>query len=233
MSPAENAELDQKTIRLDAARERSTKWLADCICGRTGEPLPILANALIAMRAVMPDAVALDEMMQVPMLMKSLVRAPDFKPRPVTDVDVALLQDRLQHLGLKRLSKDVTHQAVDVRAHDCRFHPVRTYLEGLEWDGVSRIDNWLITYLGAESSEYVATVGQLFVISMVARIFQPGCKADYMPVLEGPQGTLKSTACKILGGLCFRTACLRSTAAKTSHSTCAASGSSKFPRCTP
>jgi hypothetical protein len=54
MTPAENAELDQKTIRLDAARERSTKWLAECICAKTGEPLPILANALIAMRAVMP-----------------------------------------------------------------------------------------------------------------------------------------------------------------------------------
>ena len=54
MSPAENAELDQKTIRLDSAREHSTKWLANCICTKKGEPLPILANALIAMRAVMP-----------------------------------------------------------------------------------------------------------------------------------------------------------------------------------
>jgi hypothetical protein len=72
MSPADNAALDQQTIRLDEARERSTKWLADCICGKTGEPLPILANALTAMRAVVPGTSALDEMMQVPMLMKSL-----------------------------------------------------------------------------------------------------------------------------------------------------------------
>jgi hypothetical protein len=125
MSPADNAALDQQTIRLDEARERSTKWLADCICGKTGEPLPILANALTAMRAVVPGTSALDEMMQVPMLMKSLSLVPDFRPRPLTDVDVGLLQDRLQHLGLKRLSKDTAHQAVDVRAHECRFHPVR------------------------------------------------------------------------------------------------------------
>jgi predicted P-loop ATPase len=203
MSPADNAALDQQTIRLDEARERSTKWLADCICGKTGEPLPILANALTAMRAVVPGTSALDEMMQVPMLMKSLSLVPDFRPRPLTDVDVGLLQDRLQHLGLKRLSKDTAHQAVDVRAHECRFHPVRNYLERLEWDAVPRLSNWLTTYLGAEGSDYVAVIGQMFVISMIARIFEPGCKADYMPVLEGPQGTLKSAACKVLGGPWF------------------------------
>jgi predicted P-loop ATPase len=181
----------------------ATGWLADCICNEKRKPLPVLANALIGVRAVWPDAIAYDEMQCVPMLMRSLTGENNFAPRPLTDIDVGIMQTRLQHLGLTRLGKDTTHQAVDIRAHERSFHPVRDYLDALVWDGRPRITKLFSNYFGAEDSVYVATVGTMFIISMVARIFEPGCKADHMPVIEGPQGTLKSTACAVLGGQWF------------------------------
>lgn len=181
-------------------KQNRAKWLDQCIKSETGKPVPNLANALIGLRAEMPDSFAYDDMLSATMLMRSLDNAAGFSPRPCTDVDVGVVQERLQHLGLTRLSRDVIHQAVDIRAAECRFHPVRAYLSGLNWDGRPRISTLFATYFGAEATDYAKAISAMFLVGMAARIFEPGCKADHMVVLEGPQGTLKSTACRILGG---------------------------------
>ena len=182
-------------------KQNRAKWLDNCIKNETGKPLPVLANAMIGLRAEYPETFAWDDMASVTMLMRPIDGPKnDFTPRPCSDVDVGVVQEHLQHLGLSRLSKDVMHQAVDIRADERRFHPVKDYLNGLIWDGTSRIPALFPAYFGADNTDYATAIGQMFMVGMVARIFEPGCKADHMVVLEGAQGTLKSTACRILGG---------------------------------
>jgi predicted P-loop ATPase len=123
-----------------------------------------------------------------------------FKPRPVRDEDVTFIQEWMQIAGLPHIGKDVTHQAVDLRARECSFHPVRNYLDSLTWDRVERLETWLNIYLGAEDTPYARGIGRMFMVGAAARVLQPGCKMDYMLILEGKQNLRKSTACSILGG---------------------------------
>ena len=83
-------------------------------------------------------------------------------------------------------------------AHRNPFHPVRNYLSSLKWDGVPRVDSWLITYGGAADNEYVRAVSSLVLIAAVRRVTQPGCKFDELLVLESGQGLLKSSALRAL-----------------------------------
>jgi putative DNA primase/helicase len=114
-----------------------------------------------------------------------------------------------------KFSSKLIAEAVSVVARRTTYHPVREYLKGLKWDGTPRIHSWLATYLGAipeagtsraereRLARYLSRAGLWWLLSAVARVFQPGCKADAVLILEGPQGKGKSTALKILAGAWF------------------------------
>jgi predicted P-loop ATPase len=182
-------------------------WLQQCSKDSKKKPLCNLANVLIALRldTDFRDAYAFDEMQQSVMLTHEIGSplGDSLQPWPATDADVTHLQDWLQQKGLRRIGRNDVYNAMDWYARQRAYHPVREYLESLEWDGQRRVNAWLTTMLGADLNAYTQTIGQMFLISMVARILEPGCKADHMLVLEGPQGALKSTACGILAGEWF------------------------------
>ncbi|MDD3030661.1 MAG: virulence-associated E family protein [Alphaproteobacteria bacterium] len=81
-----------------------------------------------------------------------------------------------------------------------KFHPVKEYLESLRWDGKRRIDTFFIRFLKLQDTPYTREVSRLTLVASVTRIYEPGHKFDYMPVLGGPQGIGKSTFIKELYG---------------------------------
>jgi predicted P-loop ATPase len=180
-------------------------WHKQCLRGDRGQILPVLANALVALRESweLSGLLGFDGMLLAPML-KALPGTEAFPMRHLTDGDVGIIQEWMQRNGITRISRDVVFQAVDMVARENSFHPVRDYLENLVWDGEPRLSSMFVDYFGvAERSDYIEQIGEMFMISMVARVMKPGCKCDYTLVLEGPQGSKKSTACAVLGGEWF------------------------------
>jgi predicted P-loop ATPase len=84
--------------------------------------------------------------------------------------------------------------AVEVAARTRSFHPVREYLLGLQWDGKERLDDAPARFWGTSNSPYHRAVFRWWMISAIARVFEPGCKADYVLILEGEQGLRKSSS---------------------------------------
>lgn len=80
------------------------------------------------------------------------------------------------------------------------FHPIKDYLADQVWDGVPRVQTWLIDYLGVEDTPLHRAIAELVLMAAVRRVRQPGVKFDFILVLEGAQGSGKSSAVAILAG---------------------------------
>jgi predicted P-loop ATPase len=124
----------------------------------------------------------------------------DAEPGDVwTDNDDTALASFLQSSCIAVRGRNVVSDCVSLVARDCTVHAVREYLDALTWDGTPRIASWLDRYMSAAGDPaYLSAIGRCWLISAVARIKWPGCKADHVLVLESGQGTFKSTSAGIL-----------------------------------
>jgi hypothetical protein len=96
-----------------------------------------------------------------------------------------------------------THDAAVQECLAASRDPVLDYLDSLTWDGRARLAGWLSVYLGAADTAFNRAVGPLVLVAAVRRAREPGCKFDQITVLEGPEGTLKSSAVRLLAGEWF------------------------------
>lgn len=100
--------------------------------------------------------------------------------------------------GFNPTREDVV-EAIELAARRRAFHPVRDRLRSVTWDGVERVDTLFVDYLGCTDSAYHRAAARLTLLGAVTRIFEPGAKFDFLPIIEGAQGIRKSSFVRTLG----------------------------------
>ena len=83
-----------------------------------------------------------------------------------TDLNYLMLylEDQYTLTSEKKIQK-----AISIVADCNKYHPIRDYLNGLEWDGTERIRCALPHFLGAEESEFTYECLRLFMLGAISR----------------------------------------------------------------
>ena len=170
-------------------------WTNDLKLDDKGGIRPILANLILFLREhpAWIGVFAFDLFNERVVVRKRPYWGDEPPDTPLTDHHESLVRVWFQGQDIAANQGDVG-RAVQAAARSNSFHPVRDYFDALVWDGKPRIDSWLSTFLHADDTPYTRAVGPRFLISGVARIYQPGCKVDHVLVLEHAQGKQKSEA---------------------------------------
>jgi predicted P-loop ATPase len=169
-------------------------------CDKYGRPKPSLANAMFAIAALGIDA-RLDLFHnRINVAYQGDIQT--IHEGLLTDDTVGairILIDEKYHIDCGDAK---TFAAIKGIARQNAYDPVLDMLNDCQgkWDGVKRIDTWTIDYLGCKDTPLNRAIGRLVLIAACRRARQPGCKFDSITVLEGVEGTNKSTAIRILAG---------------------------------
>lgn len=121
-------------------------------------------------------------------------------PQPELDDAIRYTKVQLDCQFRFQPSKEMVIDAIEFMASMNQRNMVQEYLLSCNWDGVPRLNDMLVTFFGAERTDVNALIGSKWMISAVARAMRPGCKADYMLILQGEQGMKKSMALEVLFG---------------------------------
>lgn len=120
-------------------------------------------------------------------------------PGDWSDTDEAQLRAYLEVNYAAWQKGRVTDALIQV-SQERAFHPIKEYLESLNWDGKPRLNTALVECLGATDCQYTRAVTRKVLLAAVARIYEPGVKFDQVLVVCGPQGIGKTTFFLRLGG---------------------------------
>lgn len=166
----------------------------------TGRPKKTRDNIMRILQhdPLLAGKIAVDDFAVRGLALGALPWNPEDSRRLWTDTDDAgvawYLENKFDITG-----KDKIDGALLLVSESNKINEVKDYLTALEWDKTPRLDTVLTDYLGADDTPYTRAVARKSLTAAVARVMQPGCKYDYVPVFVGPQGIGKSTFLATLG----------------------------------
>jgi hypothetical protein len=118
--------------------------------------------------------------------------------KPINEFDLAcIFQSTFQMFSVTGAK---VRDAVYNLADNNRKSPFRDWVKEQEWDGVDRLETWMIDQWGVADTSYAREVAKKMLVGAVARLMRPGCKLDWMVVVVGPQGIGKTYMPQLLWG---------------------------------
>jgi len=125
-------------------------------------------------------------------------RSPDDGWQRFSDEHYQELMVKAENNGFSYSDKVRVRDAVFAVAKRNEFDSAQLWLNGLDWDGVPRVEDFFTNYFNVEPSPYAKAVSRYTWTALVARILVPGIQADMTPVLVGSQGLRKSSGVKAM-----------------------------------
>ena len=167
-----------------------------------------VANAVFAAlndSALCGHGIAYDAFRDEIMITENVVDRPlhmlkfvDLTWRPFRDDDYIMLKMRLERAAsfghkFEPMPVDLVRQLVKHVAQHRSFDSLQILVSSFVWDGVPRVERFLIDFMGAADTPYHRAISKYYWTALAGRALVPGIKADMVPIAVGAQGARKTT----------------------------------------
>lgn len=214
---------------VDVAKKKRAKkappkdWFPDALTlDQNGKVEPTMPNAAVIIHndPRMFGAIAFNEFSKQIVARRSIQSKLDIAPAMIVsdtsngdpwqdfnDITIRMILEAPNGEGKRGYGMPITDRnlagAIISAARRNSFHPIREMLDdaaekyGADTDTLERL---FIDFLGVEDNAYHRETAKWVLVASVARIYEPGHKFDFAPILQGATGIRKSSFIKALYG---------------------------------